>query len=326
MQSITGNKDNPVTSPTIVSALKYHLMSKNVLRLLAGLSVLASSFVSMPAQAALQGTLQRGQTQYLEVTLEPGQYLLYVVTTDAVTKADSEASLSIYETNGRLLKQSALLPPELQIRRRQGVVYDKGTAIEIRRSQTLHFWVRMDTCRRLCGYGIVPVKVDSGRMDVVDLPSRVLPKQPSYNSSAANRPKPDRQNSQPTNQTSAGSRPIYVFQTNSYVSTDLLVNPGDRIKIQASGRIRFGFIAGSGGPKGIAFNPDYNFFIDMAHGQLMARIRRSGMRPLDGWIAIGEGAELLVKSQGVLEFAVNDNKPEDNTGNFRIEVMIDPAK
>ncbi len=98
-------------------------MGNNVVRLLAGLSVLASSVVSTPAQAALQGTLQRGQTQYLEVNLEPGQYLLYMVATDAVTKATSEASLSIYETNGRLLKKSALLPPALQIRPRQGVVY-----------------------------------------------------------------------------------------------------------------------------------------------------------------------------------------------------------
>uniref|UniRef100_A0A832H2C6 Uncharacterized protein n=1 Tax=Oscillatoriales cyanobacterium SpSt-402 TaxID=2282168 RepID=A0A832H2C6_9CYAN len=104
------------------------------------------------------------------------------------------------------------------------------------------------------------------------------------------------------------------------------VNPGDRIKIQASGRVRFGFVAGSGGPKGIAFNPDYNLFFHMAHGQLMTRIRQPGMRALDGWVPVGDGGEMIAKSQGVLEFAVNDSQPGDNVGNFRIEVTIDPAR
>lgn len=302
-------------------------MSKNVFRLLAGLAVVASSLVSTPAQAALQGTLQRGQTQYLEVTLEPGQYLLYVVTTDAVTKAASEASLAIYETNGKLLKKSALLPSALQIRPRQGVVYDKGTVIEIRRRQTVHFWVQMDLCRRLCGFGIIPVKVDSGRMSAVDLPARVLPRKPSYNPAVSSRPQPEGQTGNPTRQTSGGDRPkTYVFQTNSYINTGMTVSPGDRINIQASGRVRLGFVAGSGGPRGIAFNPEYNLFLHMAHGQLMARIRQPGMRALDGWVPVGEGGEMIAKSQGVLEFGVNDSKPGDNVGNFRIEVTIDPAR
>jgi len=261
------------------------------------------------------------------VTLDPGQYLLYVVTTDAVTKAASEASLSIYETNGKLLKKSALLPAALQIRPRQGVVYDKGTAIEIRRRQTVHFWVQMDVCRRLCGFGIIPVKVDSGRLSAVDLPARVLPKKPSYNPTVADRPQPEAQTGSPTNQPIGAARQkTYVFQTNSYINTGMAVSPGDRINIQASGRVRLGFVAGSGGPRGIAFNPDYNLFLHMAHGQLMVRIRQPGMRALDGWMAIGEGGEMIAKSQGVLEFALNDSKPGDNAGNFRIEVTIDPVR
>jgi hypothetical protein len=118
----------------------------------------------------------------------------------------------------------------------------------------------------------------------------------------------------------------YVFQTNSHVNTGVSVNPGDTIKIKASGRIRFGFFAGSGGPKGILFNPDYNYFIDMFHGQLMGRIRGFGMADLDGWFAVGEGREIIARGAGVLEFAVNDNKPGDNAGSFRIEVTIDSAK
>ncbi|MBD2311141.1 hypothetical protein H6G20_05535 [Desertifilum sp. FACHB-1129] len=301
-------------------------MNNNVLRLLAGLSVVASSLVATPAQAALQGTLQRGQTQYLEVTLEPGKYLFYVVTTDTVTKAASEASLSIYETNGRLLKKSAVLPSPLHIRPRPGVIYNKGTGIEVRRRQTVHFWVQMDACEMLCGFGIIPVKVDSNRLNSVDLPATVLPEKPSYNSAVSNRPQPNEQNSNPTNQTSDDRQKIYIFQTNSFTDTGVSVNAGDRLKIQATGLVRFGFMAGSGGPRGIAFNPEYNVFLHMAHGQLMARIRRPGMRDLEGWMAIGEGGEFVAESQGVLEFGVNDSKSDDNTGNFRIEVTIDPAR
>jgi len=60
----------------------------------------------------------------------------------------------------------------------------------------------------------------------------------------------------------------------------------------------------------------------MLYGQLMGRIRRFGMPELDGWFPIGEGGELVVKTQGVLEFAVNHNKPGDNSGSFQIEVTV----
>lgn len=118
----------------------------------------------------------------------------------------------------------------------------------------------------------------------------------------------------------------YTFQTNSYTSTGISVNPGDKIKVQASGIIRFGLFTGSGRPRGIAFNPEYNYFIDMAHGQLMGRVKQSGMRELDGWFPIGEAREFVVRTPGVLEFAVNDNKPGDNVGNFKIEVTIDSTR
>lgn len=129
-----------------------------------------------------------------------------------------------------------------------------------------------------------------------------------------------------SSQTSAANGKNYAFQTNSHVNTGISVNPGDKIRVQAGGRIRFGFFAGSGGPKGILFNPEYNYFVDMPHGQLMGRIKQFGAQDLDGWFPIGEGRDFVVRSQGVLEFAVNDNKPGDNAGRFRIDVTIDPAR
>jgi hypothetical protein len=118
----------------------------------------------------------------------------------------------------------------------------------------------------------------------------------------------------------------YVFSTNSHIDTGISVNSGDTIIITANGTIRFGFFAGSGGPEGIIFNPVYNYFIDLPHGQLMGRIRQFGMEDLEGWFPIGEGREVVVQTPGVLEFAVNDNRSEDNIGSFRVEVTIGSAQ
>lgn len=114
----------------------------------------------------------------------------------------------------------------------------------------------------------------------------------------------------------------YTFNTNSHINTGVSVNPGDVVTIQASGTIRFGFFAGSGGPLGILFNPDYNYFFNLLHGQLMGRVKRFGAGEFDGWFPVGEGTEITVQNQGVLEFAVNDNQPGDNAGSFQIDVTI----
>jgi len=119
---------------------------------------------------------------------------------------------------------------------------------------------------------------------------------------------------------------IIVFSTNRFVDTGILVKSGDRIRITATGTIRFGLFTPSGGPNGIIFNPVYNYFADVPHGRLMARFRQPGMQDLDGWSPIGEGwdqvREVELPSPGILEFLVNDNQPGDNRGQFRIEVTI----
>ncbi len=117
-----------------------------------------------------------------------------------------------------------------------------------------------------------------------------------------------------------------VFQTNSRITTNLSVEPGDRVEIKASGSIRFGFFAGSGGPRGISFNPNFNYFKEIPHGQLIGRIKQAGMEDWDEWFVIAEGKEFTAQESGILEFAVNDTHPKDNVGKFRIEVIIDSAQ
>jgi hypothetical protein len=118
-----------------------------------------------------------------------------------------------------------------------------------------------------------------------------------------------------------------IFKTNSSVDTDIPVNRGDRIQFKATGTVLFGIFAGSGSPNGILLpSLEYNYFIDLLHGQLMGRIRQSGMQDLDGWFPIGKGRELVVLAPGVLELAVNDNQTSDNFGKFTIQVKIDPIQ
>ncbi|WP_226594364.1 PPC domain-containing protein [Microseira wollei] len=109
--------------------------------------------------------------------------------------------------------------------------------------------------------------------------------------------------------------------TNSFVSTGRTFAPGDELDIRASGRINFGFVAGSGGPNGIDFPADYNYFPDVSHGRLMGRIKQPGMEDLEGWFFIGEARKITVPASGILEFLVNDKKPGDNSGQFCIQVI-----
>lgn len=133
------------------------------------------------------------------------------------------------------------------------------------------------------------------------------------------------QNTATAPQNTTANSKQYVFNTNSHINTGISINPGDKIRVAVSGTVRFGFFVGSGGPEGIIISPDYNYFFDIPHGQVIGRLRQFGARELDGWLPIGGGRDFVASSQGVLEFAVNDNKPGDNSGAFRIEVTIEPA-
>jgi hypothetical protein len=123
---------------------------------------------------------------------------------------------------------------------------------------------------------------------------------------------------------------VAVFETNSFVNTNISLSRGDRVKIKASGIVSFGIIAGEGGPDGIRFYPSYNYFPSVPHGHLMVRYRQGGMRNSDGWASIGLGwdefREVKFSSPRTLEFLVNDNRPYDNFGKFRIEITIRPDK
>ncbi|AYQ33976.1 hypothetical protein DTQ70_18250 [Runella sp. SP2] len=119
----------------------------------------------------------------------------------------------------------------------------------------------------------------------------------------------------------------YLYRVNSYVNTEISVKKGDRISISASGTVKFGFwLAGSGGPEGISFNPAYNYFTDLLHGCLIGRIKTLNSGTRDDWFYIGIGRDIIAAKSGTLEFEVNDNQPQDNDGKFCVEVVINSMK
>jgi hypothetical protein len=264
--------------------------------------------VGTPAQASLTGGLREGENRYLEVSIEPGTYALFVET-------EGEASFLLYENNGRLIGKSRRFASDSKDT-------SQGLMLEVSRLLVAHIWLRMETCKSVCYFQVVPLKRTSKGSRYTRFPSKVLASRPSYRASSSPQPEnntpPRRSGTSPSNQ--------YVLNTNSYVNTNLPVNPGDKIRVKASGTVRFGAFVGSGGPRGIIINPQYNYFTDLPHGQLIGRIKQSGAEDLEGWFPIAEGREFVARSSGVLEFAVNDNRPRDNSGSFRIQVTIEPAK
>jgi hypothetical protein len=112
----------------------------------------------------------------------------------------------------------------------------------------------------------------------------------------------------------------YAFGVRRFVNTRIAVQRGDKITIRATGAINFGFLAGPGGPQGILFNPDYNYFTDLPHGCLIARVRNTGSD--DEWGYVGPGVSIVPQVNGVLELDVNDNDPDNNVGQFRVEVTL----
>jgi hypothetical protein len=268
------------------------------------------ALVGIPAYASLGGELRKGEKRYIEVKIEPGRYALLVS-----VLPEGEASFRVYENNGRLIGESGRFD-------RGKIAPVQGLVVEASRPLVAHIWLQMDTCESACYFQVLALKRTSQSSQSVTFPSKILASRPSYRVPSS--PKPE--NRTPPRQSGTSISNQYVFNTNSYINTNLSVNPGDKIRVEASGRVRFGAFVGAGGPRGIIISPQYNYFTDVPHGQLIGRIKQPGAEDLEGWFPIAEGREFVVRSSGVLEFAVNDNRPGDNSGSFRIQVTIEPAK
>ena len=107
---------------------------------------------------------------------------------------------------------------------------------------------------------------------------------------------------------------------NGFVDTGIPIKRGDGVIIRANGVVTFGVFAGKGGPEGISFNPEYNYFQNIPHGCLIGRVRNT--LEDHGWAYIGKGTAWMPDYAGSLELNVNDKDPGNNIGQFKVEIII----
>ena len=117
-----------------------------------------------------------------------------------------------------------------------------------------------------------------------------------------------------------------IVSVTSYTKTSITVAPGDEIRFEAVGSVRFGFLAGSGGPNGISYSTRYNYFKNLPHGYLLARVKQERMKDFDGWFPVGTDKNIIVKKSGLIEFLVNDSDPHNNSGAFKVKVTVSSSR
>lgn len=118
----------------------------------------------------------------------------------------------------------------------------------------------------------------------------------------------------------------YRFQVSKDTVTDIKLHPGDTVFITARGVISPAPLANNCGPEGISAETDIAKIVSLAicpHKQwnYAALIYRLGS--IDYWKLYGfEPLWDIAMRSGYLEFAINDNNQDDNSGGYDIEVTI----
>lgn len=100
----------------------------------------------------------------------------------------------------------------------------------------------------------------------------------------------------------------------------LCVQPGDTVRVNASGSIQVGAFAGSvdaNGTEGMLLGDSYDLVRPYPHGALLCRIAGE-----NDWQLCGSFLEFTASSAGCLEFEVNDNDQSNNIGYFTVDASI----
>ncbi|MEM9299641.1 MAG: hypothetical protein AAGA64_14805 [Bacteroidota bacterium] len=113
-----------------------------------------------------------------------------------------------------------------------------------------------------------------------------------------------------------------VYSKGRFRDSGILIRKGDIVKFTASGRIRLGAWAGSGGPDGIGGYRSYNIVSNVRHGALVGNIGSSK----ESIFLIGEERIIKASKTGSLHFLVNDTDPGNNSGSFDVKIEITKEK
>ena len=113
-----------------------------------------------------------------------------------------------------------------------------------------------------------------------------------------------------------------------WVNTGITVAAGDTVRLEAKGEVEVGGSYGAYGPEGTTkFSEQpigyYPLEAKMRYG-LAARIKPPPAKkpqPTQSWV-YGEKKEVIAARSGTLWLTVNDDAPEGNVGEFRVQVTI----
>ena len=107
----------------------------------------------------------------------------------------------------------------------------------------------------------------------------------------------------------------HSYSLADFTRTDVCVKEGERLVVEASGAVRLGFFAGSGGPNGIGLDDGYDIVTPYPHGALLCKVDGEA-----AWRYCGESYAFTARADGCLLFEVNDNDKSNNAGAFELTV------
>lgn len=96
--------------------------------------------------------------------------------------------------------------------------------------------------------------------------------------------------------------------------TNIKLEVGEQVQINASGSITLGAFAGSSYPVGISGFRAYNVLNSCNHGSLIGKIGKGD------WFYIGSSKTITAKTKGYLRLRINDDREVDNSGYFTVNI------
>jgi hypothetical protein len=114
---------------------------------------------------------------------------------------------------------------------------------------------------------------------------------------------------------------VAVQAKEDWTYTNLSVKRGDRVQINATGKVKISNTRDSG-PEGVDLEDRNKLILDRPTGGLIAVVGDDN----DDFIYIGREAEFVATRDGKLFLSVNEGDLTDNSGSFTARVKIEPSR
>jgi hypothetical protein len=114
-----------------------------------------------------------------------------------------------------------------------------------------------------------------------------------------------------------------VWEVSDRVTTNICVQKGDVVSVSAKDGISVGAFLGWVEPDGIdsglggASLDEYDIYPEFSHGALLCKLDTE-----ERWMECGTALEFQAQFDGCIQFDVNDNEKENNSGSFEVSVVV----